>query len=200
LNALNSPAPANFGLAITAGVLGALQLAIIAATNFANGGLVTPVKLGNGKIVNSPNIPQMQNGDNILATVKTGEVILNEKQQAALGGYETFKRIKVPGFSNGGKINKPLESAFPFASGGIVPTFRRSPIVARAFAGGGAATAQNSQEQIQQQSDAFIERIAQAVRIGAAVGSKEGTENADITGQIAKQNQRNARRTTNEGL
>ncbi len=200
LNALNSPAPANFGLAITAGVLGALQLAIIAATNFANGGLVTPVKLGNGKIVNSPNIPQMQNGDNILATVKTGEVILNEKQQAALGGYETFKRIKVPGFSNGGKITKPLESAFPFASGGIVPTFRRSPVVARAFANGGAVTAQNSQEQIQQQSDAFIERIAQAVRIGAAIGSKEGTENADITGQIAKQNQRNARRTTNEGL
>lgn len=200
LNALNSPAPANFGLAITAGVLGALQLAIIAATNFANGGLVTPVKLGNGKIVNSPNIPQMENGDNILATVKTGEVILNEKQQAALGGYETFKRIKVPGFSSGGKVTQPLANAFPFAAGGAVPSFSRSPIVARAFAGGGAVTAQNSQQMVQEQSDAFIQKVADAVRIGAAIGSEEGTKKADITGQIAKQNQRDARRTKNEGL
>jgi len=199
LNALNSPAPANFGLAITAGVLGALQLAIIAATNFANGGLVNPVKLGNGKIVNSANIPQMENGDNILATVKTGEVILNKKQQKALGGADTFRRIGVPGFSKGGEI-KPISKAFPFASGGLVPTFRQPPMVARAFAGGGAVTAQNSQQIVQQQTDEFIQRVADAVRIGAAIGAKQGTENADITGQIAKQNQRDARRTKNEGL
>jgi hypothetical protein len=200
LNALNSPAPANFGLAISAGVLGALQLAIIAATNFANGGLVQPVKLGNGKIVDAANILQMQNGDNILATVKTGEVILNEKQQRALGGYETFKRIGVPGFAGGGKINKPLEKSFPFSVGAVVPSFRRSPVVARAFAGGGAVTAQSSQQLVQQQTDAFIETIYKAVRDGAAIGAQVGTENADITGKIAEQNKRDARRTKNEGL
>lgn len=199
LNALNSPAPANFGLAITAGVLGALQLAIIAATNFANGGLVTPVKLGNGKIVTASNIPTMQNGDNVLATVRTGEVILNQRQQNALGGYETFKRIGVPGFSNGGKINKPLVDSFPFAGGGLVPTFRTSPVVARAFANGGAVTQQPTQL-IESQQQEFLQGVFVAVRNGAAIGSKEGTENADITGQIAKQNQRDARRTKNERL
>jgi hypothetical protein len=38
----------------------------------------------------------------MLATVKTGEVILNERQQAALGGEATFRAIGVPGFAGGG--------------------------------------------------------------------------------------------------
>lgn len=42
------------------------------------------------------------NGDNILATLKTGEVVLNSRQQQALGGESTFRRIGVPGFASGG--------------------------------------------------------------------------------------------------
>lgn len=55
-------------------------------------------------------------GDNTLALVKPGEVILNEKQQAKLGGYETFRRIGVPGFASGGVVETP---ALPVQSGGI---------------------------------------------------------------------------------
>jgi hypothetical protein len=42
------------------------------------------------------------NGDNLLATVKTGEVILNETQQAMLGGDSTFRRLGIRGFAEGG--------------------------------------------------------------------------------------------------
>lgn len=64
---------------------------------FAEGGL-------SGTRVNeSHGIPiTRSNGDNILATIRTGEVILNERQQAALGGANTFRRIGVPGFASGG--------------------------------------------------------------------------------------------------
>ncbi|MDV4026127.1 hypothetical protein CMT52_17485 [Elizabethkingia anophelis] len=46
------------------------------------------------------------NGDNRLVTVKDGEVILNEDQQAALGGASIFKMIGVPGFATGGVVGK----------------------------------------------------------------------------------------------
>ncbi len=199
IKGLNTAPPANVAFAAAAAALGAIQLAIIAATNFANGGLVTPVKLGNGKIVNSANIPQMSNGDNILATVKTGEVILNKRQQKALGGSETFRSIGVPGFAKGGEI-KPISKAFPFASGGLVPTFRQPPIVARAFANGGAAISDSVNNSITKEMQLLSDMIYKAVRDGAAVGTKEGAENADITGQIAEQNKRNERRAKNESV
>lgn len=64
---------------------------------FAGGGLTgTRIMNHHGTPVNS------SNGDNRLATVRTGEVILNERQQAALGGADTFRRIGVPGFADGG--------------------------------------------------------------------------------------------------
>lgn len=47
------------------------------------------------------------NGDNVLATVKTGEVILNQRQQSALGGASTFRSIGVPGFAEGGVVGFP---------------------------------------------------------------------------------------------
>lgn len=62
---------------------------------FAKGGLITS---GFGTPISR------SNGDNILATVKTGEVILNKSQQAALGGSRTFARIGVPGFATGGLV------------------------------------------------------------------------------------------------
>jgi hypothetical protein len=64
---------------------------------FASGGLTgTRISPGMGSPISR------SNGDNMLATVKTGEVILNERQQARLGGASTFARIGVPGFATGG--------------------------------------------------------------------------------------------------
>lgn len=45
------------------------------------------------------------NGDNVLATLKVGEVVLNEKQQQMLGGDAVFKAIGVPGFASGGVVS-----------------------------------------------------------------------------------------------
>lgn len=85
----------------------ALTINKINAAQFAGGGLAgkTPiVPIGNGKITASSNIPTQPNGDNIFATIKTGEVVLNERQQKMLGGDKTFAAIGVPGFANGGKL------------------------------------------------------------------------------------------------
>ena len=46
------------------------------------------------------------NGDNILATLKLGEVVLNENQQRALGGDSIFRAIGVPGFATGGRVGE----------------------------------------------------------------------------------------------
>lgn len=94
---------------------GFVQVARILGMGFANGGLIEQVKgfFGGGKTLSATRImPNMgipvsrSNGDNRLATVKTGEVILNERQQAALGGAETFRRIGVPGFAGGGFVGE----------------------------------------------------------------------------------------------
>jgi len=54
------------------------------------------------------------NGDNMLATVRTGEVILNERHQAMLGGANTFRSIGVPGFAGGGSTQ--MGGSFPISS------------------------------------------------------------------------------------
>lgn len=86
-----------------------INLSNINKSQYATGGKVT--KLGNGKITVTPNIPTQSNGDNVLATVRTGEVILNEEQQRRAGGAPFFRSIGVPGFTDGGLIRA-------FASGG----------------------------------------------------------------------------------
>jgi hypothetical protein len=78
----------------------AAQVATIASQKFAGGGKVLP----DGKISAKQNIPTQSNGDNVLATVRTGEVILNERQQRMLGGERTFAAIGVPGFAGGGRV------------------------------------------------------------------------------------------------
>lgn len=115
-----SPNPLNIA---TLGIAGAIQYAIQAAlalanyalnvgrinsAQFAGGGKVKPEDLANGKITARPNIPEQSNGDNILATVRVGEVILNKRQQELLGGPKTFRAIGVPGFASGGATNIKL--------------------------------------------------------------------------------------------
>lgn len=86
--------PAAIPLSIALGVQTAAQVAIIAAQKYAQGGKV----LSGEKINKKQNVATQSNGDNVLAYVKRGEVILNEQQQQALGGDKTFAAIGVPGF------------------------------------------------------------------------------------------------------
>lgn len=95
-----------FGPILAATTLG-LGLANVAKiAGFAEGGLSgTRIMSGMGKSI------FRGNGDNMLATVRTGEVILNERQQAALGGSNTFARIGVPGFASGGITDSQLSNS-----------------------------------------------------------------------------------------
>lgn len=117
-----SPNPANIATLGAAGaIMYAFQAALaiasyamniskINAAQFAGGGRASSgspkgvVNLSDGRIDRTPNIPTQPNGDNILATVKTNEVILNEEQQRRLGGAKTFAAIGVPGFAGGGRV------------------------------------------------------------------------------------------------
>jgi hypothetical protein len=106
-NALASlPPPLSF---ITAGVtaaLGAVQIAGIAAQPLATGGIVG--FNNGGKVNQGQNIATQPNGDNVLATLKRGEVVLNKRQQGLLGGSSTFRAAGVPGFQGGGVVSPPI--------------------------------------------------------------------------------------------
>lgn len=111
VSALKTPPSPNIPAAITAGAFGAAQTALIVAQPAATGGVIGGVKnQGDGLVVAAPNIPTMRNGDNVLATIKRGEVVLNKRQQAALGGASTFRAIGVPGFAEGGIAGAVLPS------------------------------------------------------------------------------------------
>lgn len=97
----------------------ASNLKAINSQQFAGGGkAVQPVKISDGKINVPENIPELKNGDHILATVRKGEVVLNQQQQQALGGDETFKKIGVPGFFSGGKVTDD-KKYYSYATGGF---------------------------------------------------------------------------------
>jgi hypothetical protein len=103
--------PNVYAMGVAAG-LGVVQLAAVTSQTFtpafAEGGLVEGFASGGlsgTRIGAGMGMPiRRSNGDNLLATIKTGEVILNKHQQQALGGSRTFKRIGVPGFADGGMV------------------------------------------------------------------------------------------------
>jgi hypothetical protein len=106
-----------FGTLTIAGIV-ALSIALvanIAATaaslqGFADGGLVT---LSGQKINSNDGISKsFSNGDNMIASVKTGEVILNERQQEMLGGAATFSRLGLKGFAEGGLVSNNTINEF----------------------------------------------------------------------------------------
>lgn len=114
---------------------GQAMVALNAVPPFARGGKVK----GGTRIKRS-------NGDNVLATLKTGEVVLTENHQRALGGDSVFKSLGVPGF----------------ATGGIV--------------GGSTATVQNTifsglEDSL---SSAIGEAVKEGARIGTEIGSNKG--------------------------
>lgn len=95
----------NIPLAVIAGLTAAAQIALIQSAPlpaFALGGKALSgqrIGRGDGRRI------RRSNGDNLLATVKEGEVILNDFQQALLGGPKTFAAIGVPGFAGGGSTS-----------------------------------------------------------------------------------------------
>jgi TP901 family phage tail tape measure protein len=136
----------------------AAQIATISAQKFAKGGKVLP----NGKITQAQNIPTQSNGDNILATVRTGEVILNERQQAALGGANTFAAIGVPGFAGGGYL-KPFYKTRPYQALNYSAIAQRQ-LAIQQFAGGGlAGKNQVVSVNVPQQEDTEMKNIMRAV-------------------------------------
>lgn len=106
VGALSAPPffPLNLPSVITTGILAAAQVAAIAAQPLATGGVVG---ISGRRVTDNQNMPTRSNGDNVLATVKRGEVVLNQRQQSALGGASTFRSIGVPGFADGGAIGAP---------------------------------------------------------------------------------------------
>jgi hypothetical protein len=100
-------AQGSFLLAIPTGIAAAAQIATIAAQPLAEGGVVTGERINRKQ-----NIPTRSNGDNVLAYVKRGEVVLNQRQQSLLGGSNTFRRIGIKGFAEGGivpPISAPIQ-------------------------------------------------------------------------------------------
>ena len=107
--ALATFGPFAFGVIPAIAAIGAVQTGIIAAQQFAEGGQVAELGGGDGGLIGGhlANMPAMANGDNVLATVKTGEVILNKGQQQrlkALAGSNVFGAIGVPNFADGGVV------------------------------------------------------------------------------------------------
>jgi len=109
-------------MAGVAGALGGIQIATIARQKFAEGGKVQPGS-------EMPGMPTT--GDNTLALVKPGEVILNRGQQLQLGGAETFRKIGVPGFASGGIVPAPDTSRLdlPDISSQIIAAMKQIPVV-----------------------------------------------------------------------
>ena len=98
-------------MAVLAGIAGAAQTAVIAAQPLAKGGVVGKgddiVQFANGgKVTSRGNIKPLSNGDNVLATLKTGEIVLNESQQRRIG-YNTLKKAQIPNFATGGFVGSP---------------------------------------------------------------------------------------------
>jgi len=83
--------------------------------SFALGGEVLPVFEGGGQVSGIPNITR-PNGDNVLATVRVGELFLNEAQQKRarlIYGNDIFSRLGVPGFAEGGAVMRTPQLVNP---------------------------------------------------------------------------------------
>jgi hypothetical protein len=107
----SSSPPINFINAAAVGIATGAQIATIAAQPLAEGGVVTGERINRKQ-----NIPTRSNGDNVLAYVKRGEVVLNQRQQSLLGGSPTFRRIGIKGFAEGGMV-PPISAPIQAISG-----------------------------------------------------------------------------------
>ena len=156
-----APFPFNLILAAGAAIAGAVQLSAINAQEFAGGGAVKQLKPG---IINEKqNAPRTSRGDTVLAYVKPGEMLLNERQQMTIrqmAGNSIFDDAGVPGASRS-------TTAVPyFASGGVVD-FTPQTTFASGGAGGQSLNAQAtfSEGQIRSLANVLAGTIADTVAV-----------------------------------
>lgn len=91
------------GITIATGIANVSKIASTKVPTRAEGGYIP--KLRSGVISNGSNLSvPLSNGDDTLAYVKQGELILNEDQQRAAGGSAFFRSIGVPNFAGGGIV------------------------------------------------------------------------------------------------
>ena len=95
---------AQAGVVLATGLMNVGKIVSTKVPSRASGGVIP--KLGSGVINNGANLSvPLSNGDDTLAYVKQGEVILNESQQRAAGGASFFRSIGVPySFAGGGYV------------------------------------------------------------------------------------------------
>ncbi len=92
--------PAGIVAAAALAIESAFQIAAIKSQKFASG----------GRISGGTRVTPDSRGDDTLIVAKQGEVVLNERHQALLGGASTFRRIGVPGFAEGGVVGAVAQS------------------------------------------------------------------------------------------
>jgi hypothetical protein len=90
--------PIAIGLTTLLTTIAGIQIASIAAEEYAEGGRIP--MLGEGIIREPKNIRQRPSGDNVLAYVKRGETVLNDEQIERLGGAFAMREAGVPGYED----------------------------------------------------------------------------------------------------
>jgi hypothetical protein len=101
-----SSAPINALIPGAGNVMGAIQTGLAVGRSVLAISNIKSQKFARGGRVKGSNIPTQSNGDNVLATVRSGEVVLTEAHQRSLGGANTFRNIGVPGFATGGVVGQ----------------------------------------------------------------------------------------------
>ena len=135
-------------------------------------GIGNAPQLGGGAIRIRPNIPAQPGGDNILATVKAGEVILNDAQQKrlrALAGQDIFKVIGVPGFNTGGFVTPQLVNPGTFIAGQSA-----------------AGPVQIDPASIKAQADAIAQEVGERVRESVESATMKANERTERKKALAK--------------
>ncbi|RAK21619.1 hypothetical protein B0I03_10551 [Flavobacterium aquaticum] len=95
---------ANVAIVTATGLKNIQKIASTKTPKFADGGEVPTLQSGS-VIDNGANLSvPLSNGDNTLAYVKQGEVILNKEQQRKAGGAMFFRSLGVKGFAGGGIV------------------------------------------------------------------------------------------------
>ncbi|KAF2520060.1 hypothetical protein E0W68_02230 [Flavobacterium salilacus subsp. salilacus] len=99
----------NTGVVIASGLGAVKKITGISIPRAAEGGQIP--RLSSGIINNGANLSiPLSNGDDTLAYVGQGEVILNKDQQQRAGGARFFRSIGVPGFAGGGLVGASISN------------------------------------------------------------------------------------------
>jgi hypothetical protein len=132
-------------------LVAAYPLNIISAGTIIASGLQSVAKIqgfATGGIITDGQPISRRNGDDVLITAKRGEVILNQTQQAMLGGATTFSSIGVPGFATGGVVGSNIASVQNSITNSLDMSMLAETIGKAVFDGANNGTANGSQKGI----------------------------------------------------